>query len=293
MRSMKYLVVLAFPLMAGTAAKAATPATVIHACYSIATGDVRIVNAITECTKSEKSISWDIKGPAGPEGPAGPRGKAGLTGREGPEGKKGAIGPVGPRGPAGSTGNAGSTGPQGPGGFNGAQLFTMTGAWVAPATVTHVMVECVGGGGGGFGPAPDESGGGQDGGGAYTKILVPVTPGETYNVTVGTGLAGGPGVALPGLPSVFADSKSPGIALAVAVGGTAGSLGTGGAGGAVDTNTSDLFASPGLAGADGTSVNLNGVQLAPNGTDFGEGGQGVASVSAGQTGANGAVLLTW
>ena len=71
-------------------------------------------------------------------------------------------------------------------------------------------------------------------------------------------------------------------------------MGTGGAGGEADTATTDLFASPGLAGANGTAVNLNGVQLAPNGVAYGEGGQGSSSVGvAGATGVNGAVLLIW
>jgi hypothetical protein len=41
-------------------------------------------------------------------------------------------------------------------------------------------------------------------------------------------------------------------------------------------------------------VNLNGVQLAPNGVDFGEGGAGTSTLlTPGSPGANGAVLLTW
>lgn len=99
-----------------------------------------------------------------------------------------------------------------------------------------------------------------------------------------------PGVGLPGTPSAFEDSS--GNVLALAAGGNGGLAGAGGTGGAADTNSADLFASPGLAGANGTLVNTNGVQLAPNGTEFGEGGAGSIS-SVGGSGVNGVVLLIW
>lgn len=233
------------------------------------------------------SYNFDVTdGAVGPKGPAGPQGPVG------PQGATGAQGTAGPKGPAGPKGATGATGPQGPGGFNGALLFTSNGTWTAPSTITHVMVELVAGGGGGYGAMFDnEPGGGQGGGGGYTKILLAVTPGNTYSVVVGVGGSTLAGDALPGFPSVFEDSG--GNTLALANGANGGLDGTGGSGGGADTNPADLFASPGLAGANGVSVvNPNGVQLAPNGIEFGEGGAGVA-VGAGQPGANGAVLLTW
>ncbi|MGB6692033.1 MAG: glycine-rich domain-containing protein [Terracidiphilus sp.] len=171
------------------------------------------------------------------------------------------------------------------------QLFTASGSWTAPPTITHVMVECVGGGGGGAGfVATGVPAGGQGGGGAYTKALFAVTPGDKYTITVGAGGIGIPIVGTPGLPSIFENAG--GTTGVVAAGGIFGADGTGGAGGAADTNSADLFASPGLSGGNGNTVNPNGVQLAPNGADFGEGGAGSTTGTA-QNGASGAVLLTW
>lgn len=283
--------VLVCSIVAGAASLTAS-ASVIHVCINKQMGTIRIVASASACNaKTETALTWNSIGPIGPEGPRGIQGKTGKTGATGLRGPVGPRGATGATGATGASGAAGSTGPQGPGGFNGAQLFTVSGTWKAPPTITHVMVECVGAGGEGFGPILQEPGGGQGGGGAYTKALVAVTPGDTYTVVVGTGLTGGPGVALLGLPSIFEDASM--TVLAVAVGGSGGSLGTGGAGGGADTNAADLFASPGIPGAGGTSVSPNGVQLVPNGTDFGEGGQGVNSVGPGLAGASGAVLLTW
>jgi hypothetical protein len=69
--------------------------------------------------------------------------------------------------------------------------FTETGehTWIAPATVTSVTYLVVGGGGGGGG-AYDDAGGGGGGGGLVLSETMNVTPGETYNVTVGSGGAG-------------------------------------------------------------------------------------------------------
>jgi hypothetical protein len=162
-------------------------------------------------------------------------------------------------------------------------------SWTAPATITHVMVELVGAGAPGFAPnAVESTGGGQGGGGAYTKILVPVTPGATYTIDVGLSvpnLIGG-----FGLPSIFAQGQT---VLAEAQGGAQGSVGTGGGGGAADNNANDLFASPGVAGANGTTVVSNGVQLAPNGAAYGQGGQGSLTEGDVIAGSDGAVLLTW
>ena len=60
--------------------------------------------------------------------------------------------------------------------------------WIAPAGVSHVMVEMWGAGGGG-GPADPTSGcfGYGGGGGAYSRSVVSVTAGTTYTITVGGG----------------------------------------------------------------------------------------------------------
>jgi hypothetical protein len=69
--------------------------------------------------------------------------------------------------------------------------FTTPGSitWTAPDTATSVSYLVVGGGGGGGG-AYDNSGGGGGGGGLVLTGTMDVTPGQTYNVTVGTGGAG-------------------------------------------------------------------------------------------------------
>lgn len=95
-------------------------------------------------------------GAVGPQGPMGAPGTPGIPGTPGQPGNPG------------QPGTPGATGPQGPGGFNGAQLFTSNGTWTAPSTITHVMIELVGGGGGGGGPLGLEAGGGQGGGGVRT-----------------------------------------------------------------------------------------------------------------------------
>jgi hypothetical protein len=66
--------------------------------------------------------------------------------------------------------------------------FTSAGnqTWVCPAGVTSVQVEAYGGGGGGGGVGADftEAGGGA--GGSYVRVAsVAVTPGTTYQLTVG------------------------------------------------------------------------------------------------------------
>jgi len=69
--------------------------------------------------------------------------------------------------------------------------FTTSGptTWTAPATVTSISYLVVGGGAGGGG-AYDNSAGGGGGAGLVLTGTMDVTPGQTYNITVGTGGAG-------------------------------------------------------------------------------------------------------
>lgn len=81
------------------------------------------------------------------------------------------------------------------------QTFTGNGSFVCPAGVLFVWLSGCGGGGGGgggAGPANNEvslsGGGGGGGGGApLSSLMIPVTPGTTYTVTIGGGGAGGSG----------------------------------------------------------------------------------------------------
>ena len=77
------------------------------------------------------------------------------------------------------------------------KILTATGSWVCPAGVKRVELEgCGGGGGGGGGYYTTNStnlwlSGGSGGGGArLSKVTVAVTPGVTYDVTIGAGGAG-------------------------------------------------------------------------------------------------------
>jgi len=111
----------------GRIVPSATTSSTIVACYTIATGAVRIVSSASKCNATtENALSWNVEGPQGPAGPTGPKGATGANGPEGPKGAEGPAGPAGPTGPIGPTGAqgkqgaAGATGAQGPKGPTGA-----------------------------------------------------------------------------------------------------------------------------------------------------------------------------
>jgi hypothetical protein len=64
---------------------------VIHACVKD-NGQVRIVNAASDCKGQETHIQWNI---VGPQGPKGDTGSAGPQGIQGPQGVQGAPGNLG------------------------------------------------------------------------------------------------------------------------------------------------------------------------------------------------------
>jgi hypothetical protein len=171
-------------------------------------------------------------GPAGPEGPIGAGGPQGLTG---------AVGPQGPSGPTGPQGSAG------PGGVSGVQEFFTRGTWTAPSNITHVMVEMWGAGGGGSGSGCGGNSGCWGGAGAYTRDVVGVIPGITYNVIVGAGGAAG---TTPnanggnGEDSQFTDQGSK--VLSYASGGRGATPSLNGAGGAINPN--GMISHPGQSG---------------------------------------------
>jgi len=296
MSSARSFVVLVSSILTSSLALAAAP-TQIKACYNTTTGDARIVSVTAACKTGEKAVEWNIVGPAGPRGATGATGKTGPTGKTGAVGPRGATGPQGPRGPQGAqgiqgskgqTGSTGAQGPQGPGGFNGVQLFTANGTWTAPPTIDHVLIELIGGGGAGGGGLSAFAGG-YGGSGAYTKAFVSVTPGATYTVTVGQGGFGIPGATgTTGLPSIFEDSQT--NALAVALGGSGGGIADFPGQGGSTSGVTALFVSPGNVGAAG-----NGFTFVPNGTGYGAGGAGGAAgaTDLGSSGGAGAVLVWW
>ncbi len=79
------------------------------------------------CTRRERKLVWNTRGPVGPQGPQGAGGSPGPTGATGPTGPTGATGPTGP---------TGATGPTGPSGVMRVVDIQSTGATVSGTTFT-------------------------------------------------------------------------------------------------------------------------------------------------------------
>jgi len=175
-------------------------------------------------------------GPIGPLGPVGPQGPQGAAGPQGQQGVQGLIGPVGAQGPQGVQGVPGIQGlpgipgPQGLGGLNGSagfaylpggsQLFGVPPtpgqySFTVPAGITRIQADLYGAGAAGGGV-----GGG--GGGAYTRVYLPVNPGDTLYLNIGHG---GSGTDLRGNPAAGGDTT-----LAIQVAGFPVTLATSGGG---------------------------------------------------------------
>jgi hypothetical protein len=61
------------------------PNGVIHACYTKSTGELRVIDAsVTNCTKKQTSLNWNVQGPQGPPGIEGRPGTPGIQGPPGP-----------------------------------------------------------------------------------------------------------------------------------------------------------------------------------------------------------------
>jgi hypothetical protein len=86
--------------------------TIIQACVR-KDGRLRLVAEKADCRRTERPISWNVRGAQGEPGQQGPVGPAGADGAPGPSGADGAPGPAGPPGPQGERG------PQGPKGDSG------------------------------------------------------------------------------------------------------------------------------------------------------------------------------
>jgi hypothetical protein len=85
------------------------------------------------------------------------------------------------------------------------QIFTSNGTWTCPTNVYNVILTGFGGGGGGAGGKNNSYGGGGGGGALPGCSIAPVTPGNTYSITIGGGGAGGAANAdgSPGQPTQF------------------------------------------------------------------------------------------
>ena len=93
---------------------------VIQACVR-KDGRLRLVAERADCRRTERPVSWNVRGPQGAPGPAGPAGPPGVDGAPGAKGADGAQGPAGPPGPQGERG------PQGPKGDPGTSIDALEG----------------------------------------------------------------------------------------------------------------------------------------------------------------------
>ncbi|HAS59282.1 MAG TPA: hypothetical protein DCS64_12460, partial [Algoriphagus sp.] len=154
-----------------------------------------------------------------------------------------------------------------------------SGTWVVPNGVTQIIVEAWGGGGRGGLRSGNEAGGG--GGGGYSRSILTVSPGNSFNYSVGRG---GNNSNINGGNTTFGTGL-------LARGGTGvGNSGTGGAGGSVGTGNDVAYAggrggdqSGSSSGGGGSSgyANSNGANggvitpgTIPAGREGGNGGAG-------------------
>ena len=288
-------------------------------------------------TPDTNAVAWSIMAAQGTAGAAGAAGAQGQPGPQGQQGAQGAQGPSGangigvtvtalsvgdshcPNGGAlvsGASGNSyvcdGTPGSE-TGALNGFQEFTTSGTFAVPSGITHILIEMWGAGGGGGGPDPlstDSAGGG--GAGGYTRAVVLVTPGATYNVIVG---AGGLGVPRPshigpganggnGGASQLTDSSSAMLVSAqggsggMGVSGGPGAGGSGGSGSGPATNTTGRNGGNGMAGQSNQQLGGGGAggipasgSISTNGASFG--GAGGDINDDGKNGGSGYVLIAW
>ncbi|MEX0812806.1 MAG: PKD domain-containing protein [Chitinophagales bacterium] len=199
--------------------------------------------------------------------------------------------------------------------------------WDVPCGVTEITVEVYGAGGGGGGGGGGSNGGffntrggGGGGGGGYTTITINVTPGSTFNYSVGAGGCGGDGNddgfsgdnGNTGGNSTFSGTDAGGNAISLQANGgvrgtggsgTGGSTGSGGSGGTASGGTTNTTGgsgnngSGGDGGAGGAGAGPDGGAGGPNTTDdgsvYGGGGAGGGANSDGGNGAEGVIFITF
>jgi hypothetical protein len=167
--------------------------------------------------------------------------------------------------------------------------YTEDDKWTCPDHITSITVECFGGGGGGGGVNEDaDTSGGGGGGGGYSKYTnLTVTPGETYDITVGAGgTAGAIGGGNGGNGSATDFSYS-GSTLCKAFGGTGGQgesgggFGTGGTG----ASTGSAIGTTKFAGGNGAAGDSAGGGGGTSGASSGNGTAATTSTGATKTGA--------
>jgi hypothetical protein len=189
-------------------------------------------------------------------------------------------------------------------GFPQRSVFTSSGYFVVPSSVTSVFVRLIGGGGGGGGCSATGQGGGGGGAGGYAEGIVAVQPGQVVPITVGAGGGGvSSGSAAWGGTSSFgpymsATGGSGGATIGV---GAMGGNGYGGdvssAGGCGMDGYANGFVFPAIGGAGafgGGGRGSNGAAPAIDGQAFGSGAGGAyVTPGAGGNGASGVVILEY
>jgi hypothetical protein len=117
------LTLLAAAPAGGAVVVARAPHSIIQACVR-KDGRLRLVAQKADCRRTERPISWNVRGAQGEPGPQGPVGPPGADGAPGSSGVDGAPGPAGPAGPQGERG---PHGPKGDPGTNIDALETLNG----------------------------------------------------------------------------------------------------------------------------------------------------------------------
>jgi hypothetical protein len=74
------IVLAALLLMVPIAMRAASTSSVLEACINPGNGNMRLVDAGTDCHANETRVQWNVEGPAGPPGPTGSPGPTGPPG---------------------------------------------------------------------------------------------------------------------------------------------------------------------------------------------------------------------
>jgi len=144
------------------------------------------------------------------------------------------------------------------------QTFTANGNFTVPAGVTSINVQAWGGGGAGGQASIFSVGKGGGGGGAYASSILAVTPGNTYNVTIGAG-----GTAPNQTTESTAGGSTSFDALVIAQGGNNGN----------NTNSSGTGGVGGLASESIGTTKFNGGNGGNGNTNSGGGGGSSATVS--------------
>lgn len=167
------------------------------------------------------------------------------------------------------------------------QIFTSSGSFNVPASVTEVTISGIGGGGGGGGGGGAGGfggGGGAGGGGAiYEEYKQTVTPSDTLTVTIGAGGSAGAGGAGSGSTGGTGGSTTiTGTGVNLTLFGSGGGGGGGGNGATGGTGGVSPYAN---GGTGGTGVGGSGGGGGGAGASKKDGGDGGVAAAAGSGGA--------